>query len=117
MSAETETWELLSKGIDEPVAHIPGIILEEFHYRLEYYDRAKLLFNNKEAIAKTYSRSPDLLKKDLHDGPKIEERLESISQRWPDTSKTKQFAKKHLPYVREFNKILQEYAASLSTKT
>lgn len=112
-----ENLVMLSGRTRKKVLHAPRIILEEEAYREDFYDRAKLFFNNKEAIVKMYSESSRLLGNDLCDGPIIEQDLESIAQdtgkEWPDDSVAKQRAKKHLPYVKEFNKIVKEYAASL----
>ncbi|MBW2990808.1 hypothetical protein KY348_03820 [Candidatus Woesearchaeota archaeon] len=96
-------------------ALIAGHALEQLSYRREYYDIAKH-FCNREAIDKKYNESPDLLEEHLHNGPKIEQELKCIIQKFQDGSKTKQFAQEDLHHVKKYNKMLQEYAASLSTK-
>jgi len=115
-----DAWAMLSGNITKKILHVPRVLQDEFEYRKQFRDRAKLLFNNKEAIAEMYTKSPGLLERDLKHAQIIEQDLESIAQntvkKWSDRSVAKQNAKIDLPYVKKYNKMLQEYAASLSTK-
>ena len=86
---------------------------EEFVYLFRFCQTAESFSKEKKDIAKRYTTSPEVLKKDLYDGPIIEKRLESLTQKSQDSPLTNQFANEYLPYVKEFNKMLQEYVDSL----
>lgn len=116
MIEEILQWKALSRKIPIPL-HIPGLIPEEFVYLFRFCQTAEFFSKNKRYISERYVATPELLKKDLHDGQEFEKRLEFFIQKGDDSPKTKEFAEEYLPYIKKFNKIVKEYAPSLSTKT
>jgi len=107
----------LSRQVTDNLLSLPGIILDEIVYTVQYCYTAQSLDGSRtiasDRVEKRYTRLPDLLEPDLEAAPLIIERLEEFLKKTREGSTIHEFAKKYLPHVRNFQEMLEEYTETL----
>ena len=92
------------------------MLLDEISFTIQFAKTAIAVCDfereaeRKKLLDSRYANNQDLLASDLRSAPLIAERLESFVKNLPIESQTKEFAEKHLPYVKDFLSILEEYS-------
>jgi hypothetical protein len=120
-----QTVEELSDDITNQILDLSDLLLDEIIHTFMYANTAKtysIIYqlseeNLKEALQRRYNDNSDLLELDLSYYPLIITRLEKFSNEAQEDSIMKKFAKDHLPYAKEFYKMISKYSKSKKEQT
>lgn len=107
-----QTW---STKITDIIVQLPPIVLDEITYTFAYSVTAQSFDNNplngKRELHERYTQMPNLLEPDFRAAPLVRRRLERFIEELPEESVAHNLAKKYLPSVIKFEKMLSEYVA------
>jgi hypothetical protein len=102
----------INREITKEILKTNSLLLDELCWTVIYSFEATLYYNNRnwEEWDIKYQSGEKQIKIDLNSAPNIEERLEELKTGLPYDNITMEFANKHLPFVKDFNVLLLEYA-------